>query len=472
MNVNKPGTPFLILFGAVVLLGGLSLIPWGEITDHHFKNFNLIADLCPGQNNDDTNVQEMVDPALAEFMGNEDSGSTGTAQGNGLFIDKSEDGVSLYELASPKAKVNNKADDGTVIIEDYTVDGQGLKNFRNALSSVGARPVRIAVIGDSYIEGDILTMDLRESLQNRYGGAGVGYVPASSPHAAFRTSVRQEFNGWRQVEIRKKMSDDMKTLPGEYFIAQGPAKSNYKGVTTKAHLDRWNQTSVMALSPNGGQVTLSTDSATRTLQVPPGSTVEFMTISEPTTSAHLTATSGVEILGVYLNNSTGISVDNMSIRGNSGVTHRSLSVDRARETRPFVDYDLIIVEFGINVLTSNNSKYGFYQKAMKEVISRLKDCYPNADILLMGIGDRGQKLGGQFKSVPTSSHMTEAQRDAARETGILFWDARAAMGGDGAALRWRDQGLINPDYIHLNYKGGKALSDLMFNAIIHNLDRK
>ena len=43
------------------------------------------------------------------------------------------------------------------------------------------RPVRIAFFGDSFVEGDILTADLREKLQLAYGGGGTGFAPTSRP---------------------------------------------------------------------------------------------------------------------------------------------------------------------------------------------------------------------------------------------------------------------------------------------------
>ena len=47
------------------------------------------------------------------------------------------------------------------------------------------RPVRIAYFGDSFIEADILTGDLREMLQKRFGGCGVGYVPITTKISRF-----------------------------------------------------------------------------------------------------------------------------------------------------------------------------------------------------------------------------------------------------------------------------------------------
>ena len=39
---------------------------------------------------------------------------------------------------------------------------------------------RIAYFGDSMIEGDLISQDLRECMQDYFGGDGVGYVPITS----------------------------------------------------------------------------------------------------------------------------------------------------------------------------------------------------------------------------------------------------------------------------------------------------
>ena len=74
---------------------------------------------------------------------------------------------------------------GMTCIEDFSTDGRGMKPFYEALGGMASlgRPVRIAVLGDSYIEGDIITADLRNLLQDRYGGCGVGFVPMASETA-------------------------------------------------------------------------------------------------------------------------------------------------------------------------------------------------------------------------------------------------------------------------------------------------
>ena len=66
---------------------------------------------------------------------------------------------------------------GVQPIVDYSAGkAGGMEHFYRQMAQIKAldRPVRIAYYGDSYIEGDILTGDLRELFQQTYGGSGVG----------------------------------------------------------------------------------------------------------------------------------------------------------------------------------------------------------------------------------------------------------------------------------------------------------
>ena len=83
-------------------------------------------------------------------------------------------------------------------IEDYSVGHIGLKRFFAALKNRDKlnRPVRVAFLGDSFIEGDIVVADLRSALQKEFGGRGVGFVPIASVAAQFRPTIEQRSEGW------------------------------------------------------------------------------------------------------------------------------------------------------------------------------------------------------------------------------------------------------------------------------------
>lgn len=456
---NRTGRPFIIVAVALALLFALSLVPWSRLTNGFMKDFNLLSDILPADSTAVATAAEPIDPdlaaALTELDGADTLAGAQTIVASGPAYASSD----AQSLENPLDAVNPRVGD-KVVIEDYTPGQTGAARLRAALLS-GMRGARIAVIGDSYIEGDIFTMNLRESLQNIYGGNGVGYVPLQSALTGFRVSVRESCKGWETVDIRKKASDSFKWLSGEYFIAKESPKTTFNGSKKLAHLDKWNRTSLLYVSPADGNITITTDAGTHTFPVKASENVACASVDNLTGKAEITTdVPGLVALGAFLDGNKGISVDNMSMRGNSGVSHRKLNVELARQMRQYVDYDMIIVEYGINALSSQQNNYTSYGNLLEKIINRIKACYPNADILVMGIGDRGQKIDGNVASLPTSAAMVKAQRDAARRTGSLFWDTREAMGGQDAVVDWRERGLINADYIHLNAKGGKELSRL------------
>ena len=159
----------------------------------------------------------------------------------------------------------------------------------------------------------------------------------------------------------------------------------------------------------------------------------------------------------------------MSSRGFSGITLTRVNPELSKEMSEFVNYDLIILEFGINAMSAKQKNYNVYCSRMVDVINHVRLCYPDADILLMGVGDRGERRGSQIKSMATAQYMITAQRDAARRAHCLFWDTREAMGGEDAVVTWSSTGLMNKDYIHLTHKGGKRLAEELFNAIQQDL---
>ena len=93
-------------------------------------------------------------------------------------------------------------------IADFADDEQrGMTPLYDALVRRRAlgRPVRIAVLGDSYIQCDIFTAPLREALQRYFGGSGVGMVPISNSSSnRYRRSVKHDFGAWNEHLANKR----------------------------------------------------------------------------------------------------------------------------------------------------------------------------------------------------------------------------------------------------------------------------
>lgn len=462
---NNPRGIFVIMITAMMTLTVLSMLPWGDMTNNNFKDFNLLADIIP-QSDKTYITHEELDPELQLL---EQENNNPEQQDTAVIpVEAVPDVTVMVEL--PDDFVAPRQDD-VVLIEDYSQDGSGLAAIKAGISGDS---YRIAVLGDSYIEGDILTQDIRAGLQEHFGGNGVGYLCAYTAFPGFRQSVRQEGKGWKDHDIRKIKGDGTRILSGMYHTGSAGATIGYKGSSRPAHCDSWTRTTMLFIAPSAGTISVKgSDDYEEVFEIEPSTEVQSIVIDRPLTSISILSNiDGLVSLGNWLETPAGVKLDCMSLRGNSGISHRSLNKDIIGQMRRYIDYDLIILEFGINALSSEQRSYTNYTRAMIEVVNEIKSCYPDATIMILGIGDRGQKQGTGVGSMSTAPAMVKAQREIARRTGSLFWDMREAMGGNGAVVDWHRRGLINSDYIHLNHKGGKALADIFVNSLLKSINGK
>lgn len=453
---------FLII--AVVSLGllmMLSALPLGQLSGNMIKDFNLFEDLFPERHRTIEKSETVeADPELTALLA-EDSETAADAVVADTMV------APVYEEAADNALAEAPVVDGVVCMENYTGSAP-LAKFRQALASGNAR---IAVMGDSFIEGDIFCEDLREMLQQRYGGSGVGHLALHSEFPGFRKSVRQTSSGWTLRDIRTMAAkDSVRQLSGDYCIASGVAKTTFKGTSYGEGTASWDRSSFTFIAPASGSVTLTTDTGSQVFEIESDEAPRTLSVSGKTSKFEIESdVPGLIGLGACLDGG-GISLDCLSIRGNSGIAHRRINSALCSELRAERDYNLIILEFGINALSPDQTDYSAYRIGMERVITKLKSIYADADIVVMGISDRGAKDGSEVTSLSTCRHMVEQQRKLAVNAKCMFWDTRAAMGGAGSVRDWKKRGLVNADYIHLNHKGGKELATLFNNALTKVLD--
>lgn len=474
--MNKNGNPFLILLIATVIIAAISLLPLESLSGGKLRDFSLISDLFKGDSTPETiKAETYLDPDLetvlaeveAEGVSNENIPDS--APGNEPT--KEPSGTAPSGPSSGTREVRPPVDAEPGIIEDYTPDQKGLSHLRSAIEHSSGKPARIAIIGDSYIEGDILSEVVRENLQSRYGGKGAGYVPLSSNITGFRNSIRQECSNWKEYDFRTN-GKDCAMLQGFYFTPDGDATTTVRGSKKETTTSSWELSRLLVMSPGNSRITFYTGSGEPSVKDVTGSAdVQCLALQGNTSKVSVSCSDpSVRFLGLYLDGDRGVALDNMSIRGYAGIKHTNLKTDIALQAKPYINYDLIILEYGINALTAEQTDYRSYTKVLGRSIDHIRQAYPEADILLMGIGDRGVKHDGEIISMPTVRNMIEAQRNLAREKGLLFWDTCKAMGGQGAVVEWVRTKDINKDYIHLSRKGGARLGKLFSEALENMID--
>lgn len=521
--MDRKAKPVLILGVAVVLLFVLSFFGWEELSGGLFKSYDMLADVRPGGSNVEVVHQgnEYLDPDLLALQEREDRDDTKyeyideeepedeklpgeTLDENEITdetaVDESEaEPVETQETASspsepttpsettpvagaqpekganprdvtPAAKTTDAKVAATQGIVDYSSGHTNLKKLKAALADTPNKLHRIAVIGDSYIEGDIFTEWVRELLQDKYGGQGIGYTPLYSASPGFRRSLTHSLQGLSQLDFRNSGSKKMCLIQGVASRADSAASVTFSGSNKLRHADKWSRTLLLLKVPRGGQLRIKSGKGKEgewtTHKFDASDNLQTVTLDGETSRISITGiTPGIVFQGAYLDGDKGIAVDNMSIRGYSGIRHNEIDGTVTAQARPDVDYDLIVLEYGINALNSKRQDYKVYGDRMIKVINHLKELYPKAVVLVMAIGDRGEKVGGEVHSMSTAPYMVEEQRRIAQETGSLFWDTRAAMGGDDAVVEWVKNKDLNKDYIHMSFAGGRRLAKLFVNDL-------
>ena len=98
--------------------------------------------------------------------------------------------------------------------------------------------------------------------------------------------------------------------------------------------------------------------------------------------------------------------------------------------------------------------------------NRLAACFPEADLLMVGVSDRSRMVNGQFETIPAVLSLLYTQRQVARQTGIVFWNLFGAMGGVNSMTRYVEKNWAGKDYTHLGFRGGKEIAKALFDALL------
>lgn len=479
---NYASYTFRFTLWLVLALIALSFLPPFEASGVRFKRADIIADII-----ERTEVAAPVRDAyfdttfLAEYNERMKSERQPDPEPTGVEpVSRSQDwnlgsaASTTTDESGPEEKTRTPVEGKVVAIEDFGTDAPALDRFYATLNNRDRRrPVRIAVVGDSFIEGDIFTADLREQLQDLYGGSGVGFVPFSSLFASYKQTVSQTSSQWKTLNIMNK-KDVTAEVSGRFFLsgilnlpAEG-AETRLKGSTFRKHLSTASVARLVFV--NEGSTTLDVtinDTLQQQFTPPHGSYVQQVVIRGEiaSISVSLTDPEGFIGYGIFLEDSRGVSVDNFSLRGNSGLALLGAGLSTSTQIGKLGPYDLIVLEYGLNVLTSEVLQYGAYGRSLVQIIRHLQACFPEAGILVMSVGDRGTMQDGEVVTMPAVHGLIRAQRKAAEETGVAFWNTFLGMGGENSMARFVEKNWAAKDYTHIGYAGGRHIARELVKAL-------
>lgn len=357
-----------------------------------------------------------------------------------------------------------------------TGNTQQLSYFFDALKNIKSKPVRIAHYGDSIIEGDLISADIREALQKKYGGNAVGWLGIVSQDITFRTTTKHTYSdNWESASI---YTNNPKKLPfgisGEVAIPKGNSWVQYETTKIRKSLKDFSIVKLYYSHAKNSQIFYSFDGKPKqSAQLKTGTNIQEL-ILKPEGKAQsirieFPVAEQAYVYGVSLENESGIFVDNFPLRGNSGVDINQISPAVMKDFSKYRDYNLIILEFGLNILGSLTKDYNWYEREMTKVINLFKSTYPKASIIMISVHDKAMKRGSNFVTDPAVLKLLEAQKNIAMKNNIAFWNMFEAMGGENSMSKWVNSNppLAYKDYVHFNDLGAAKIAQLFIESLMN-----
>ncbi|MEY2924540.1 MAG: hypothetical protein RLZZ337_1088 [Bacteroidota bacterium] len=369
--------------------------------------------------------------------------------------------------------------------------------------------VRIIHYGDSQLEGDRITDYLRNRLQQLFGGNGPGIVLPLEPAANSRRSVFvSQSNNFVKKAIYVK---GQKAPNNEYgigaatFLINGSHSSfvkmaepsnekeqdgdGQKAEFTKsaqsvAYISIKNGTSAYPLAKTYSNIRLLYQSQTpfKVKLQSDDSVIEDILREAPSYAAKswnlnterklkidFVAGEFPKIFGLALDGNTGVAVDNFAMRGSSAVGFDDLSKPLYQKQLKDLNVRCIIFQYGINVIPNVRSDYSYYKKILSTQLKSVISAYPGVSIIVVGPSDMSKNQNGSMVSYSNIPLINKAMKEAAFENGCAFWDLYEAMGDKNAMVEWQNNGLARKDYTHFSYKGAKYVGEMLFEAILEQL---
>ena len=350
--------------------------------------------------------------------------------------------------------------------------------------------VRVMYYGDSQIEGDRITSYLRSYLRKIRGGTGPGlFLPVMPVTYTKSVNIRASSN-WRRYNYLsfrngviahnalgpfmafcrympegERSSTNVKSwiriIPSifadsttsKYDFLKILYRNTQEDVTIEVRADKFPViTDTLKISKELNEFICPLHNSKNVL-------IDFSGKASP------------DIYGISIESNSGIIVDNIPQRGSAGLEFTMVDKENLKESYRFLSPDLVILHYGLNIVKNIKKDYSYYEMGLRRQLALLKEVSPGTDFVVVGLTDMAYGEEDNIKSYPNIPEIIEAQKKASQESGVMFWDALKAMGGQSSIIKWfgMNPPLAKKDYVHFTDQGADTLARLMISDLLTDL---
>ncbi len=332
--------------------------------------------------------------------------------------------------------------------------------------------VRVVHYGDSQIELDRISQDLREALQERFGGSGTGLFPAlgNVPSASISKAASGSFTQYTMYGD----STTQRAGHNRYGILAQVVQLTGSGTGVKTF------ESVSVLYGKGENLVVKAASGTdkpepEVRKGDSGTTLLTWRFSQPVEKAILTFQGNAELYGIGADGNAGVAVDNVPLRGCSGTIFTRISKPLMTDSFALTDTRLIIIlQFGGNMMPMIRGAKQIepYQEQIAKQIAYFHEVAPQAKILFIGPSDMGKSVNGRVVTWPHLPELVDSLKATALRNDAAYWDLYRMMGGENSMAQWvrHSPPYAGPDYIHFTPAGAQKVGDALSRSFLTYYD--
>ena len=399
---------------------------------------------------------------------------------------------SYKERIAEEAEVKVNVDSILIAVEE-TPDKILLPNdditffdsFFRRLESADSNIVRVVHYGDSQIEMDRISQDLRDALQERFGGIGTGMFPALSnvPSASIQRYTNGGFTQYTMYgdSTTQRAGHNRYGPMAQVVKMEGGGTITLRASASKTARERtktFRTVSILYGRPGGNFSARVTSDTLRPKPVvvtgESGTTLMTWDFGRPVDKARIVLNGNAEIYGISADGASGVAVDNIPLRGCSGTIFKVISKPVMADAMAMENAGLIILQFGGNYMpvASSSERISGYCTKIADQIQYFHQVAPEAKILFIGPSDMGTSRGGRIVTRPRLPEMVDSLKATALRNDAAYWDLFRMMGGENSMVQWvkHSPPYAGADYTHFTPAGAQKVGEALSRSFLTYYD--
>lgn len=359
---------------------------------------------------------------------------------------------------------------------DTIMNYQQLAGFFNKLNSLENSDTNTTVsilhIGDSHIQADFLTREIRNSLQKRFGNAGRGLV---FPYRLTKSNESYDYrsasdNNWKWETVRSRKRDFEPGISGASISSPNDLFTLRIKINNRDSADNsFDKLQLICRNDSSGLIAFVDDiknNERRLLAFSDDSTYET-TFGQRTDQVAVQSYGNLLIDGVVLKNSNkGILYHVVGINGSHYTDYNQSPVFFAE--MPLLQPDLIVISLGTNEGVNSRVSSQAVKNEVAKMMTNIRAVQQQVPVLIVTPFDN------YYRRKKFNTYLGLVRKglvEACREQNIACLDMYDITGAYKSAAVWKAQGLITSDRIHYSAQGYRLQGKMIYNALINSYSK-